>query len=538
MKSYHNNFTFKQLCLSLVLFILISNISSLRNRKEKYANAKIKNENKLEGHLFTEFETERKAKSSKVKSSSHIKRFISSNIESSIASRKNKNKNNITNLSASNFQQLNKTLLQESSRQQVAQFVAKNRNWDFKLLDKQLEDIAIDMTFQKEYGSSPGAIRSFTKYFISYFENCDTDYDNMLSKIEFRQCLKNDTFLSKIDIPNPKYAALNTKQVNATNADSYSDFLFELLDSHRNSKLNFYEYMVLRLLTFSWTRCSVGAPFIEESNFQCAIEIAAGWKTMHRNKVRRLFYLALELSGSESTRNLDFLSFAQISLSARLFGKINNKEDNQITRNELQVSLDNNILPIRYNQEIINQIFKLIEEADRANQGLDLISFSFYDFWLKIFDVKNPAKKYYQNLENFLTAVESPMFPRHIKEAIEKIPQNNLTYNSYKMYTYLNISNYLDESDHFLKSFIEKKSLSLSDKSENIFNDQWSIKEATKNTIKYKFNLEKTYSNIFNTIDNQFDGFISFYDFGTFVQITYISLKSTSLIKEEFLLVN
>jgi hypothetical protein len=26
------------------------------------------------------------------------------------------------------------------------------------------------------------------------------------------------------------------------------------------------------------------------------------------------------------------------------------------------------------------------------------------------------------------------------------------------MYTYLNVSNYQDESDHFLKSFIEKKS--------------------------------------------------------------------------------
>ena len=160
-----------------------------------------------------------------------------------------------------------------------------------------------------------------------------------------------------IDVPSKNYSALSASPLNYTNETVYADTLFDLLDPHETAYLNFHSYMHLRLFIFSWRRCSVAAPFIEESNFECAIEIAAGWKTMNRNTVRKLFFLALEMSGSIDIRNLDFVTYVSFAQAVRLYGKINGKEDNDVTRNELNLALDNNILPERFNQKTIEYLF-------------------------------------------------------------------------------------------------------------------------------------------------------------------------------------
>merc|ERR1711957_711428 len=389
-------------------------------------------------------------------------------------------------LSKANWRDINNTMVQQS----VNIFLPNHRKWDFKMLDHQLQDIAMDMNYRDEYGHSQEGLRAFIRYFINYFEACDTDRDNQLSRVEFRNCMKNDTFLMIIDVPSKNYSALSANPLNYTNETTYADTLFDLLDPHETAYLNFHSYMSLRLFIFSWRRCSVGAPNIEESNFECAIEIAAGWKTMNRNTVRKLFFLGLEMSGNINIRNLDFITYVSFAQAVRLYGKINGKEDNDVTRNEMNLALDNDILPLRYNQDTINIFFRLIEDKDLPNQGFDVLTFCFYAFWL--------------NLE-FL-----------------KIPQGNLTSHSYQMYTYLNVSNYQDESDHFLKSFIEKKSSEeLSEESSFLETEKWSNLEIRKNMTKYVFNPKATFGYLFNVIDSDMDGWINFYDFGSMMAITY-----------------
>jgi hypothetical protein len=521
----------------------ITHVSSLKNKKEKSEIKKSENINKEKSKLLLE-KTENERKKNKATSSAKAK------AHSSIASTKKESAHNSlqekdapaapSNSSALDtpsklaYRQLNLTT-NEHQEQKLNDFIQKNRKWDFKVLDKQLEDIAIDMNFKSEFGTKPDAIRSFIKYFINYFEACDADFDNMLTRDEFAKCLKNDTFLRKIDTPDARFAAVQQPGLNYTNFTDYSGYLFDLLDSHKMQKLNFYDYMILRLLTFSWTKCSVSAPFIDESSFECAIELAAGWKTMHRNQVRKLYYSALEISGSDTIRNLDFLTYASVALSARLYGKINGKEDNDVSRSEMSLALDNNILPYRYNKDIIQQILDLTKASDNANQGIDIVSFVYYDFWLRIFDVKNSKKRYHEYIEEFITACSTPLYPQQMLDAIQKIPQNNLTDNSYQMYTYLNISNYQDESDHFLKAFIEsnvnvefatkKEKNNLKKKVNSNNKNNWSIKEAATKITKFAFDKKKTLENIFKIVDNDFDGLINFYDFGSFIQVNYIFSK-------------
>jgi len=438
-------------------------------------------------------------------------------------------------LSRSSWRDINNTMV----RQTVNVFLPNHRKWDFKLLDHELQDIALDMNYRDEYGHTQEGLRAFIRFFINYFESCDLDNDRQLSRAEFRRCMKNDTFLMIIDVPSKNYSALSASPLNYTNETVYADTLFDLLDPHETAYLNFHSYMHLRLFIFSWRRCSVAAPFIEESNFECAIEIAAGWKTMNRNTVRKLFFLALEMSGSIDIRNLDFVTYVSFAQAVRLYGKINGKEDNDVTRNELNLALDNNILPLRYNQDTIDIFFRLIADKDLPNQGLDVLTFCFYDFFLKMYSKQAPKGTYYLSKQNFIPIFESQLMPYFVNLEFLKIPQNNLTAHSYQMYTYLNVSNYQDESDHFLKSFIEKKSSFLeSSMLENtekntkfLANNKWSTLEIYQNMSQYNFNPKMTFSYLFNVIDSDMDGVINFYDFGHMIQISYLFTHFDNLYK-------
>jgi len=430
-------------------------------------------------------------------------------------------------LKRSTFRDLNNTMV----RQQINVFMANHRKWDFKLLDHQLQDIAEQMNYRDEYGHTQEGLRAFIRFFINYFEACDKDADNQLSKKEFRECMKKDTFLSVIDVPSKNYSALSVNPLNYTNPTTYADTLFGLIDDHDTGYVNFHSYMQLRLYIFSWRRCSVAAPFIEESNFECAIEIAAGWKTMNRNTVRKLFFFALEMSGSIDIRNLDFVTYVSFAQAVRLYGKINGKEDNDITRNELNLALDNNILPLRYNQATIDIFFRLIADKDLPNQGFDVLTFCFYDFFLKMYHQEAPKGTYFLEKQHFSKIFQNQLMPFFVNLEFLKIPQNNLTSHSYQMYTYLNVSNYQDESDHFLKSFIEKE-ISLIEKNvannkeslqtENLLKSKWSNLELYRNMTKFKFNPKMTYEFLFNVIDSDMDGWINFYDFGNMMQVTYL----------------
>jgi len=392
------------------------------------------------------------------------------------------------------------------------------------MLDHQLQDIAEQMNFRSEYAHTEEGLRSFIRFFINYFESCDLDGDNQLSRGEFRKCMKNDTFLMIIDIPSKNYSALSANPLNYTNETIYADTLFDLLDDHDTGYINFHSYMHLRLFIFSWRRCSVAAPFIEESNFECAIEIAAGWKTMNRNTNRKLFFLALEMSGNINIRNLDFVTYVSFAQAVRLYGKINGKEDNDITRNEFNLALDNNLLPLRYNQGVVDAFFKLISDKDVPNQGLDILTFCFYDFFLKMYHKEAPKGTYFLVKDQFINTFSSQLMPLFFNREFLKIPQNNLTSYSYQMYTYLNVSNYQDESDHFMKSFLEKEAKEeLS--SELALKNKWSNYELYQNFTQFKFNANRTLGYLFNVVDSDMDGWIGFYDYGSMIQVAYLFYK-------------
>ena len=408
-------------------------------------------------------------------------------------------------------------------KQDIPTFKSSVRKWnDLKLFDKQLDDIYQDMIYKQNKDLSPEAAKASIQIFARQFEACDGNGDNVLNQTEFTKCFVNDTYLNSVQPTHARFATFSNYSF--TNSTGFYPLLFSVMDTYNLNYTNFHDYMMLRLMAFSWRKCSVSAPFIEEVSFECAIEIAFGSKSISRNTNRHLFKLALELSNSQSVRNLDFISYFIVAQSVRLFGKINNKEDGDATKAEMNLALDTNMLPSRYCQEVIDMFFQLVEEEKNVNHGMDLLSFVFYDFVLRIFEVPNAAKKWKLNNVEFKNLFSHYLFPATTLEEVQMIPQNNLTNESYQMYTYMNISQYHQEADHFLKfaQKSEKTVKSLKTLKAHTGNKKHRLGNARKLPGDMVFDIVATSNWLFNILDHDADGVLSFYEYANFMQISYL----------------
>ena len=101
---------------------------------------------------------------------------------------------NRTKLSKTAYNILNTTLVGDIDIPRSHEVELKVRKWDFKLIAKQIEDIIVDMNFANMKGVNAESMRSFQHLFITSFEQCDINVDNLLSLKEFTKCLKTDIY--------------------------------------------------------------------------------------------------------------------------------------------------------------------------------------------------------------------------------------------------------------------------------------------------------------------------------------------------------
>ena len=101
--------------------------------------------------------------------------------------------------------------------------------------------------------------------------------------------------------------------------------------------------------------------------------------------------------------------------------------------------LDENMLPDRYNQFIIDNFFKLTREDDRPDEGIDFQSFVYYDFALRLFYNVNATQRWSLNQGEFINVLTQQLFPQAIMRELTQIPSTNFTSVSFwpSFYEYL-----------------------------------------------------------------------------------------------------
>jgi len=152
---------------------------------------------------------------------------------------------------------------------------------------------------------------------------------------------------------------------------------------------------------------------------------------------------------------------------------------------------------------------------------MDIQTFIFQDFFLRIFDRPDPVKPYFINTFEFNDCLLHPLFPNATLTEILLIPSLRLDNSSYQQFFYHNISRFNFEED-FLYKFLEKKTLkknrlrttTRADPSDN-FNIQ----------LNSTINITDVSHKLFRILDYKDSGFIDFNDFGNFIQIAFLFSK-------------
>jgi len=139
--------------------------------------------------------------------------------------------------------------------------------------------------------------------------------------------MKSDKYLSEIIPPPPQYANL----LNHTNFDYFVGRIFDLMDPLEMGFLNLHAYLELRIMVYSWRKCAILSPFIEESSWECAITVVSNMKVMSRSTLRNTYYMCLDVSNSFRVRTIDFISFLYFATAARVYGTMNQKGDGDVT---------------------------------------------------------------------------------------------------------------------------------------------------------------------------------------------------------------
>jgi hypothetical protein len=355
----------------------------------------------------------------------------------------------------------------------VKTFKNENNEWDFKLLSRQLEDVFHLFLYLNNKDITPHSTRGIIKLFTDSFEKCDLNKDNVLSNEEFNSCVKSSKYFKIFnldEIRQPQYMIKlikeNVKWTNILDTDSLVIRVFSLLDEFGNNYLNFYDYMILRLISFAWRRCNNIGFFIDEVNFECAIEIVAKKKTLNRNSAKTLYALGLELSNYQTFRHLDLATFVLLSLDCRLYSKINTKEDDELTLNELTTALEASVLPIRYDREIVKLFFSMLSYPDKKINDLDLYTFIFYDIFLRLYNIEPDGREVKGiNYGEFVNVLNDFLFPKKIIEMMYYIPDIIFKEEDYKKLMQVVVPKYFEEKDFLLRKmkFREKEGMIYSD---------------------------------------------------------------------------
>lgn len=434
---------------------------------------------------------------------------------------------------------LNKVLDSSYSSQNLNGFVKDYSSWDLKMLTKDLHNIFDTMRLYDNKYKTPHGDRVYINLFVNDFTKCDKDKSNTLDYKEFKECMENDSYFKFIIAPIEMYAS----RKNLTNKDNFYNDIFSILDNQNSTYINFHGYMHLRFISFAWKKCGVQSPFIEEVNWECAIETLTSMKTSSRTTLRNIYYMAMELVGGDHVRNLDFISFLYFAQGVITYSKINGKMDSDVTKNEFNLALDENVLPKRYNQHLVDVFYRLTEDSSNLNGGIDIRTFIYYDFIFRLFDKYSLTRPYHLNYKEFELLLKDEVFPIKIKNEIAKINDKVFSKDSYNMYTYMNIDNFHEDKD-FFNNFLEKSVITNKNNNYNRYRKIAAVHKAAEAALAGKkqyiyqndimssplpaskpLNFTSMLFKLFDLIDVNSDGYIDYYDFGTFYQTAYLFSK-------------
>ena len=277
------------------------------------------------------------------------------------------------------------------------------------------KDIEVIYAKLKSKNSAMSVSKLRSKY-ENEFKLCDENHNGYLSRKEFINCVHNNTnsFANLLPSFNNSNIAKHLRLHGIKSENDYINRLYDLF-APKTIKITFYIYMTIVLYNSSFDNCQNVPFFIYEKKFECLVDYVVPYKTLPHGTLKTLFDFGINLSPNREERYLDVPTFILLSLSIRLFGKVNIRNNYMVSKAEMNHAYDNGRLPIRYNKEMIDDIFDLVE-GDEMN----VHSFVFYDIILKIYKCYNSGRNNQMTLKEMTMSLKHIYFPRRYLELLKK----------------------------------------------------------------------------------------------------------------------
>ena len=277
------------------------------------------------------------------------------------------------------------------------------------------KDIEVIYAKLKSKNSAMSVSKLRSKY-ENEFKLCDENHNGYLSRKEFINCVHNNTnsFANLLPSFNNSNIAKHLRLHGIKSENDYINRLYDLF-APKTIKITFYIYMTIVLYNSSFDNCQNVPFFIYEKKFECLVDYVVPYKTLPHGTLKTLFDFGINLSPNREERYLDVPTFILLSLSIRLFGKVNIRNNYMVSKAEMNHAYDNGRLPIRYNKEMIDDIFDLVE-GDEMN----VHSFVFYDIILKIYKCYHSGRNNQMTLKEMTMSLKHIYFPRRYLELLKK----------------------------------------------------------------------------------------------------------------------
>ena len=200
---------------------------------------------------------------------------------------------------------------------------------------------------------------------------------------------------------------------------------------------------------------------------------------------------------------MDFLAFTRAALIVHNYSRMKIKRDGSLTLHEMLDFINNNLAPMRLNDQVAGQFIELTTRVKSKHAGIDIVSFTYLDSFHNSFAKYSETRHNYLNISEYLTLIYNPFFPNVLLNAMSKIPllpiNKSLTENN-------RLNEFYTESDYLssLPSFLER---------------QFERTDFNKTSL----NMTSIATMIFNVLDHDNDGYIDFLAFGNLFSLAVFS---------------
>lgn len=275
----------------------------------------------------------------------------------------------------------------------------------------------LEMIYSKLSNSEKEVNIDFKTKYEEAFKTCDVNNKGELTKDEFINCTNiNKVHFDNIipQIKNQRYVKNNLILHGMKNREDYASRLYDLFVP-KTYKIDYYGYMTVVLYNYAIKKCQNAPYFLYEKKFECLIQEVVPYRTLPHGTMKQLFNFCLKMSPSPEKREVDMPTFILVSLSMRLFAKINVRNNYALSKTEMANAAENGKLPVRYNEEIIKNMFELTNR----NKLINIHSFVFYDIILKIYRSYESGRKNELNLDEFQMSLKHIFFPRRYMKILK-----------------------------------------------------------------------------------------------------------------------